>query len=278
MYKDLVVVLKIGKNVEEILQEVGVRQGDNMAPVLFLFLMSAFAESLEIVWQQSGIDVATVRSVSERDFEAGTGVIKSHRPKQYLSRSLTAFEILQCLYVDDGAFIFTSRGDMSRGMNLIYQHFARFGLEMHIGRGETASKTECVFFPSPSFFKETAHLQIEEEMMDFNDENDGILTAAERRSHESERARIAREDALYDALEETQPILVADGFVTFTRHFKYLGSYVSYNLRDDYDIETRIAAASASMGALKNFWDNPHVELYSKYLLFCAIPMNLLLW
>ena len=36
MYKDLVVVLKIEKSVEEILQEVGVRQG--MAPVLFLFL------------------------------------------------------------------------------------------------------------------------------------------------------------------------------------------------------------------------------------------------
>jgi hypothetical protein len=32
------------------------------------------------------------------------------------------------------------------------------------------------------------------------------------------------------------------------------------------------------MGALKSMWDSPHLEIWSKYLLFCAIPMNLLLW
>ena len=47
MYRDLVVVLKIEKEVVELPQTVGIRQGDNMAPVLFLFLMSAFAETLE---------------------------------------------------------------------------------------------------------------------------------------------------------------------------------------------------------------------------------------
>jgi hypothetical protein len=45
IYKDLVVVLKIEKEVLEIPQSVRVRQGNNMAPVLFLFLMSAFAET-----------------------------------------------------------------------------------------------------------------------------------------------------------------------------------------------------------------------------------------
>ena len=32
------------------------------------------------------------------------------------------------------------------------------------------------------------------------------------------------------------------------------------------------------MGALKEVWRNPHLDTYSKYLLFRAIPMNLLLW
>ena len=50
-YQDLVVVLKIEKEVVELPQTVGVRQGDNMAPVLFLFLMSAFAETLEAEWK-----------------------------------------------------------------------------------------------------------------------------------------------------------------------------------------------------------------------------------
>ncbi len=38
MYTNLMVELKIAKEICEILQSVGVRQGNNMAPVLFLFL------------------------------------------------------------------------------------------------------------------------------------------------------------------------------------------------------------------------------------------------
>ena len=32
------------------------------------------------------------------------------------------------------------------------------------------------------------------------------------------------------------------------------------------------------MGSMKNIWDDPHIDLYSKYLLFLAIPINKLLW
>jgi hypothetical protein len=49
LYTDNVCILKIEKEKVEIPQTVGVRQGDNMAPVLFLFLMTDFAETLEIV-------------------------------------------------------------------------------------------------------------------------------------------------------------------------------------------------------------------------------------
>jgi hypothetical protein len=31
------------------------------------------------------------------------------------------------------------------------------------------------------------------------------------------------------------------------------------------------------MGKLKEVWCNPHLDVYNKYLLFHAIPMNLLL-
>ena len=52
------------------------------------------------------------------------------------------------LYVDDGAFVFESSNDTEKGTTLLTDHFARFGLEMHIGTEEKSSKTECVF-PRP---------------------------------------------------------------------------------------------------------------------------------
>jgi hypothetical protein len=133
MHQNLVVVLKIEKEVQELWQSIGVRQGDNMAPVLFLFLMSAFAETLEIEWKNASISVCTVRSVISTDLANGGEKLCGQLLKDYFLRSLTAVEILQCFYVDDGVFIFTTRVDLTKELDLIYKHFARFGLKMHIG-------------------------------------------------------------------------------------------------------------------------------------------------
>jgi hypothetical protein len=279
--KILVVVLKIEKEVQELWQSVGVRQGDNMAPVLFLFLMSAFAETLEIEWKNTSISVCMVQSVIGTELANGRGKLHGHLPKDYLSRSLTAVEILQCLYIDDRAFIFTTCADLTKGLNLIYKHFARFGLEMHIGQEGSPSKTECVFFPPPWFFD--SHLPtLQQGSIDFNntleDEHDDIITANDRHDKQKAQTRQDQEGALYNELEETRPIDVDDGSVTFCRHFKYLGSFVFFSLCNNFDIENQATAATQSMGALKNVWNSPHLDIRSKYLLFRAIPMNLLLW
>jgi hypothetical protein len=84
--------------------------------------------------------------------------------------------------------------------------------------------------------------------------------------------------AIYDKLDDAKDIAVNNGYVTFTRLFKYLGSLISYNLCDNEDVTARVATANASMGALTEVWQNPHLNLYRKYILFWAIPMNLLLW
>jgi hypothetical protein len=148
IYTDNVCVLKIEKETVEIPQTVGVRQGDNMAPVLFLFLMTAFAETLEIVWREQAIPILRVMTTSNDNMIKGK--ICSHTPTMFTSKTLTAYKILQCLYADDGAFPFGSREDLKLGMELVIHHFGRFGLEMHIGRGASPSKTECVFFPPPN--------------------------------------------------------------------------------------------------------------------------------
>jgi hypothetical protein len=152
MYTDLKVVLKIDKKITEIMQSVGVRQGDNMAPVLFLFLMSAAAETLEPAWRQADIKVLTVAHTP--DDEIDTGCVRGHTPRMYTSRKLTAYKIYQLLYVDDGAFPFPTRDALIKGLSLVRSHLARFGLEVHIGRDGAPSKTECIFFPPPPFFND----------------------------------------------------------------------------------------------------------------------------
>ena len=92
------------------------------------------------------------------------------------------------------------------------------------------------------------------------------------------RKKRQREDKQYDNSPDNAIIKFKEGNVTLTRHFKYLGSYISYNFRDDHNVDSRITAASASMGNLSSYWSDKSVDLKSKYLIFAAIPCNLLLW
>ena len=46
-------------------------------------------------------------------------------------------------------------------------------------------------------------------------------------------------------------VAIRNGFVTYCKHLKYLGLCVSYNLRDNQDVDMRIASARKMMGALK---------------------------
>lgn len=146
LYTNLKLVLKIGKEEASILQTIGVRQGDNMSPVLFLFFMTAFAKKLEEEWDKEGIAKAIFQQTPFDKFKKGQLI--GHK----ISESEYWFDVIQTLYLDDGAFIFESRTDMIKGITLIKRTFEMFGLEMHIGRGDTPSKTECVFFPQPEFF------------------------------------------------------------------------------------------------------------------------------
>ena len=170
------------------------------------------------------------------------------------------------------AFPFNSRDQLELGCKVIYNHFACFGLEMHIGRTangkETASKTECVFFPRPSYFSKKKNAPALT-----NEPFDGSIVQSvpvaksapvekhtpsfwERREASAERAKkkAELEKTRYFSLDQTQPIAVKDGFVTFTMHFEFLGSFISYNLWDDFNIDLRIKMAGQAMGALKHFF------------------------
>jgi hypothetical protein len=243
MYTDLKVVLKIDKEIQEIPQSVGVRQGNNMAPVLFLFLMpaAAEAETLESAWKQAGIEVLTVAHTPDNKLD--TGYVRDHTPHMYNSRKLTAYEIYQLLYVDDGAFPFPTRAALIKGLTLIHCHLARFGLKVHIGQNGDPSKTECKFFPPPQFFDDIQSSapaltdDVDGPCLLYQDPNSATLCPSKQELQETEKDQTSREDAQYDALPETDQFFNLDGYVTFCCKFKYLGSCISYNLRDNNDIE-----------------------------------------
>ena len=143
------------------------------------------------------------------------GKLTGHKKKSFEQGTL--LDLLYVLYVDDGAFTFEDCNQLTRGLNLIYQHFTKFGLEMYIGKGKKTSKTECVFFPPPVMFGRKLNLPTKNRKW----KSRMLLTKTRQESYKL-RHRI--EEIAYDNLPETILIIVKDGFVTFCRHFKYLGS------------------------------------------------------
>ena len=116
--------------------------------------MNAFAEMLEQEWDMAKLGKATFNHLSTSNpDELVTGQCVSHNAKSQLSEVL---QVIQTLYVDDGAFIFNSRRIMTIGLELVNKVFASLGLEMNMGRGygtdsQTESTTKCMYIP-PTFF------------------------------------------------------------------------------------------------------------------------------
>ena len=119
MYADLNIVLKIRKAKVGMGQRVRLRQGDFMAPVLFLFMIMAFVETLNISWKQLGHKMITfnTRTKSPRD----RGGLTGHAPKIFSETTL--LKLFNVLYVDNGAFPFEERYQLTKGVQLIYDHF-----------------------------------------------------------------------------------------------------------------------------------------------------------
>ena len=154
IYQDIKVVLKIGKIEDKISQTVGLGQDDCMAPVLFLFTVMAFAKTLEKEWIKSDLKMINLRQHTHSPCDVFK--LTGHKKNRFEQGTLL---VLFCvLYVDNGAFTFEDRDQLTRGLILIYQHFTRFGLEMHGGKRKKASKNECVFFPPPGISRRKINL------------------------------------------------------------------------------------------------------------------------
>jgi hypothetical protein len=131
------VKVKIGEEDWEVDNTIGIRQGSCKGPVLFLFFMQAAMETLQ--WPGG---------VARPEFKTRkSGVAMGKNPNR--KRDVTPFELWASLLAGDCVLLFNSRDDLVTGSNQIFAHLRKFGLQMHVGRGATASKTEAVYLPPP---------------------------------------------------------------------------------------------------------------------------------
>ena len=150
-------------------------------------------------------------------------------------RGATSFELWASLFADDCAVFFNSREELVIGTQHLFTHLRKFGLEMHVGRGSTASKTEAMFCPRP------------------------------RRAYEDGNTERFAVDG--------------DGFVEFTREFKYLGSIISSELTSDADVDKRIKSATAIFGALStSIFKNKDLSPLVKGRIYVTLVLSVLLY
>ena len=175
-----------------------------------------------------------------------------------------------------------------KGLEIINNTFTQLGLEMHIGSDRKKSKTEAMYFPTGSFFnRPTESMPALSFIPTFNPADDtvneenypAVTTASNRKQTFSRMTQKQRQD-IYFASDQTNRIYLSNGtsYVDFTAHFKYLGTYISFDLTEDFDINNRITKASREMGRLGHFFQNQYIELKFKHQVFTQYIINILLW
>jgi hypothetical protein len=141
MYTNVSVKIQVGKEKRQIPYTIGVQQGDNMPPVLFVFLMQAFGETLEQKWKgEWGINSLQYRYLKQAK------TIQGRLQKEASTTTGTVFKLMYLLYVDNSAFMFETEEEMVRGAELMAEHFKVFGLKMHDGKDGGKSKTKVMYF------------------------------------------------------------------------------------------------------------------------------------
>jgi hypothetical protein len=204
-----------------------------MSSILFLLVIQAFLETLQIEAQPIQF------SYFPENKNGNLKTCKGRLLSQNLSAKGLPFEFWNSFFVDDSFFLFQNHQELQNAIEQLNRHFARFGLIMHIGNGNTKSKSECMFFPAS-------------------------LMEANKQTKEK---------------KNLEDITLSDGkMIHFVQHFKYLGSTITPLLNEDTKIEERIKKAKSIMGASRHFFNNKDINRRIKKEIYIAGPLNALLW
>ena len=134
------VLLDVDGDDIEIQYTIGVKQGDNLAPVLFLFYIQAAIDTLEKKWTFAKPEYST----AEDDIFTGRNSSTRVTTRCRLLNAMK-FYFWCSLYADDAAILFETKADLAGGSRLLFDHLRRFGLQMHVGPISNPKKSKSVF-------------------------------------------------------------------------------------------------------------------------------------
>jgi hypothetical protein len=224
MYTDIEVSTSVRKAKATFPSTSGVKQGDNLALVFFLFAIQAAAESMKSNWSFEKPDLTvTPKSLMNKRDNAKTG----HIP----------LDFNRAFYADDAAFDFLSRAELIEGSTFIGKEFALFGLNVHLGTKEPTrvnTKTEAMHIPARG-------------------------TTPDRTA-----------TADYDVLDNSR-------FISFCDSFRYLGTQITPDLDETFEIKTQIRAATKAFMSMRDIFFNRKIDLKTRKQLYLQIPLNIVL-
>jgi Reverse transcriptase (RNA-dependent DNA polymerase) len=166
LHKNIKYAMKVGKKSVKVISTCGVKQGDNLGPILFIYLIQAISTTLDKKWDFETPDFRW-HGIQEKNGQ----ISPKYKPNlakgtSYLTKG-EKISFWMSYYVDDAAFLFLNRKDIEKASPMIVHHFSRFGLTVHYGdkRNDEKSKTEAMYIPRPgqqSNTNETKNIEIDD--------------------------------------------------------------------------------------------------------------------